>query len=366
MPRRQELPEALAQLSRRNAIELSETRFHSDVNRLIEAIEKSFAVAEKTAKLSAPSAAVLPELASVRLSEAKDLPEPSGSAKPAEPKEPKEIHVDAGSEAAPVSSVATASDSATPLKSTQTTPAPPQVSSTSLMKRRILVTAIAAVCSGAFLLIFLNVRVPRGSHSAASNSQTPVGSLEKSPPSRTAAEQLEYANTLFDQKLYDRAATEYQRFLDDYPGQPSRANAYFSMGECYQNLNKPASARRNYERVVKDYGDSEFAGRATSALATLPTETHSIFAVDEKNRVSSDANGGGVEFVTIRPLKRTYIKVIVDGSDKPALERWISPADSPVEFRAKHVSIRVLDPEAVEITKNGMPVKENDEAVTVN
>src|SRR5262245_22903577 len=45
MPRKQDLPEALAPLSRRNAIELSETRFHADVNQLIEAIEKSSAVA---------------------------------------------------------------------------------------------------------------------------------------------------------------------------------------------------------------------------------------------------------------------------------------------------------------------------------
>ena len=50
MPREQELPEVLAPLSRRNAIELSETRFHADVNRLIEAIEKSFA---EKAELSA-------------------------------------------------------------------------------------------------------------------------------------------------------------------------------------------------------------------------------------------------------------------------------------------------------------------------
>jgi hypothetical protein len=53
MPRKQDLPEALAPLSRRNAIELSETRFHADVNRLIEAIEKSLAAPEKKAELSA-------------------------------------------------------------------------------------------------------------------------------------------------------------------------------------------------------------------------------------------------------------------------------------------------------------------------
>jgi hypothetical protein len=60
MPGRHDLPEALAPLSRRNAIELSETRFHADVNRLIETIEKPFAVAEE-GELSATPAAPPPE-----------------------------------------------------------------------------------------------------------------------------------------------------------------------------------------------------------------------------------------------------------------------------------------------------------------
>ena len=52
MPTKEDLPEALAPLSRRNAIELSETRFHADVDRLIEAIEKPRGVA-KTEKTTA-------------------------------------------------------------------------------------------------------------------------------------------------------------------------------------------------------------------------------------------------------------------------------------------------------------------------
>ena len=52
MPRKHDLPEALAPLSRRNAIELSETRFHSDVSRLIQAIEKPRTLAEKKAEPS--------------------------------------------------------------------------------------------------------------------------------------------------------------------------------------------------------------------------------------------------------------------------------------------------------------------------
>ena len=81
---------------------------------------------------------------------------------------------------------------------------------------------------------------------------------------------------------------------------------------------------------------------------------------------SSPATSTGQNFVAIRPLKRTYIKVIVDNeSANPALERWISPADGTVEFRGKYVSVRVLDRDAVEIKKNGKALEEGDGDVTV-
>jgi len=81
---------------------------------------------------------------------------------------------------------------------------------------------------------------------------------------------------------------------------------------------------------------------------------------------SSPPESGEQNRVAIRPLKRTYVKVTVGDDGKTAFERWVSPADGPVEFRGKHVSIRVLDPEAVAITKNGQALQENDQDVTVN
>src|SRR5438477_13087066 len=81
--------------------------------------------------------------------------------------------------------------------------------------------------------------------------------------------QLEYANGLFTRKLYDLAAPEYQKYLDDFPGRPGRANAYFSLGECYRNLNRVSSARTNLQKVLNDYGDSEFAAPAAYALAEI-------------------------------------------------------------------------------------------------
>jgi cytoskeletal protein RodZ len=91
-------------------------------------------------------------------------------------------------------------------------------------------------------------------------------------------------------------------------------------------------------------------------LAQAPAETN-----------SSSAGSGEQNRVAIRPLKRTYVRVTVGDKDgSPAFERWVSPADGPVEFRGKHVSIRVLDPDAVQITKNGKALEDGDEDVTVN
>src|SRR5438876_5295619 len=97
---------------------------------------------------------------------------------------------------------------------------------------------------------------------------------ETSEPSQhegenAAQRQLDYANGLFTRKLYDLAVPEYQKYLDDYPGRPGRANAYFSLGECYRNLNRASSARTNLQKVLNDYGDSEFAGPAAYALAEI-------------------------------------------------------------------------------------------------
>lgn len=82
---------------------------------------------------------------------------------------------------------------------------------------------------------------------------------------------------------------------------------------------------------------------------------------------SSPAESGAPNLIAIRPLKRTYLRVTVDDqSEKPTFERWVSPADGTVEFRGNHVSIRVLERDAVQIMKNGKALEEDDEDVTVD
>jgi len=88
-----------------------------------------------------------------------------------------------------------------------------------------------------------------------------------------------------------------------------------------------------------------------------------------QSRAATDSpppESGEQNRVAIQPLKRTYVRVTLGDEAKAAFERWVSPTDGPVEFRGKHVSIRVLDPEAVKITKNGQALAQNDQDVTVN
>src|SRR5438874_6087622 len=81
--------------------------------------------------------------------------------------------------------------------------------------------------------------------------------------------QLDYANALFSRKMYDLAIPEYEKYLSDFSGASGRANAYFGLGESYRLLGKNGSARNHFQKVLDDFGDSEFAGPAAYALAVL-------------------------------------------------------------------------------------------------
>src|SRR6266581_1781873 len=89
------------------------------------------------------------------------------------------------------------------------------------------------------------------------------------PEQPTDKRQLEYANALFARKMYDLAIPEYEKYLSDYGSGSGRANAYFGLGESYRLLGKNSSARTNFQKLLDDFGDSEFAGPAAYALAVL-------------------------------------------------------------------------------------------------
>jgi cytoskeletal protein RodZ len=82
--------------------------------------------------------------------------------------------------------------------------------------------------------------------------------------------------------------------------------------------------------------------------------------------LAKPAETSGSNRIAIRPLKKTYIKVVVDNEKStPAFERWVSPSDGILEFRGERVAIRVLDRDAIQIKKNGKTIADADSDVTV-
>ena len=164
-----------------------------------------------------------------------------------------------------------------------------------------------------------------------------------------------------------------RRFRAPKPGNRGRRKRHQAL------LRPPGQSRRQRHpklqpRQLRQWRPPEI--RKALAASAAPSEpevrrakpvTSEDKGTPQETTNSSPAESGEQNRVAIRPLKRTYVKVTVgDKGGSPAFERWVSPADGPVEIRGKHVSIRVLDPDAVQITKNGKALEDNDEDVTVN
>ena len=97
-----------------------------------------------------------------------------------------------------------------------------------------------------------------------------------------------------------------------------------------------------------------------------PEDLAKAGATQTAQTTQKPAEAEGPNHIAIKPLKKTYIKVVVDNESlQPAFERWISPTDGTVEFRGQKIAVRVLDRDAVQIRKNGKPVSGDDEDVTV-
>jgi TolA-binding protein len=106
-------------------------------------------------------------------------------------------------------------------------------------------------------------------HSPATSSGPASEAAEASPQETVppAQRQLDYANGLFAQKQYDLAIPEFEKYLDQYPGAAGRANALFFLGESYRALNKSGAARKSFQAILDQYGESEFAAPASYVLA---------------------------------------------------------------------------------------------------
>jgi cytoskeletal protein RodZ len=64
--------------------------------------------------------------------------------------------------------------------------------------------------------------------------------------------------------------------------------------------------------------------------------------------------------IQVTPRELTYVRIVVDGSSQPLFDDWLDPSHQPLSFRAHQVRLKVLDRNAVQITKNGAALPEGD------
>lgn len=81
--------------------------------------------------------------------------------------------------------------------------------------------------------------------------------------------QFEYANSFYAKKEYNRATSEYERYLSLYPSGGDRQAAFFRLAESHRQLRNVNAARKSYEALLLGYNDGEFVGPAAYRIAEL-------------------------------------------------------------------------------------------------
>ena len=227
------------------------------------------------------------------------------------------------------------------------------------------------------------VGVPQPTSSEAPQAQTAPSQAQAAPP-QTAPRQLPVQTPATTIAPVVQAPSRTPAPVAQAPSRapspiaqaPTRApsQAPVAMVEATKKASPPASTPPPSivppEAFVPAFANANPAAKA-SAAPTKEPEVRRAEPVRPEDLAKAEATqkpreAQGPNQVTIKPLKKTYIKVVVDnGSSQPAFERWISPSDGTVEFRGQKIAVRVLDRDAIRITKNGKPVSGDDEDVTV-
>lgn len=105
-----------------------------------------------------------------------------------------------------------------------------------------------------FIENFLEIGNKNNSSDASDKAGKSTGSVTKDPAKKQDKEKAySAAYQIFKEGNYDKARTEFQDFLANYPDSEYSDNAQFWVGECYFFEQKYESAILEYEKVTKNY-----------------------------------------------------------------------------------------------------------------
>jgi TolA-binding protein len=94
--------------------------------------------------------------------------------------------------------------------------------------------------------------------------------LTPSAVPKTADEmQLEVGDGYYARGMFEMAAPEYERYLNQYPGGASRMTALFRLGESYRKVGSVNGAKNAYDTLLALYQTGDFIGPAAFRLAEI-------------------------------------------------------------------------------------------------
>jgi TolA-binding protein len=190
--------------------------------------------------------------------------------------------------------------------------------------------------------------VDQSSPMPTARPQPSSGAANQAPPSPSASDsaqgspaedqhpdrrQLEYANALFGRKLYDLAVPEFEKYLEQYRNSPGRAQAYFFLGECYRALNKGPAARRSFQSVLDEHGESDYAGPAAYMLAeTAFTQKDFSAALQLFHRAATKSKDAPV-VLSARYFEARCLETLDRKDDACALYQQVIDSKNPNPYR---------------------------------
>ena len=74
----------------------------------------------------------------------------------------------------------------------------------------------------------------------------------------------------------------------------------------------------------------------------------------------------GAKRLEIRPVRKTFVRVVVEKEGRrQVFEQWIGPGDRPLLFEGQRFTVRALEPDSVQLRKNGKRVSDDDADITI-
>ena len=115
--------------------------------------------------------------------------------------------------------------------------------------------------------------VPIATPSPTPNEMDPNTNVIRIAPSNKPVapdvNQFNYADLCYSRKEYDKAAVEYERYLNLYGYGANREAALFRLAESHRQLQNFNAARKSYEELILNFSEGDFVGPTAYRLADI-------------------------------------------------------------------------------------------------